>query len=770
VRRAALLAAILTTVACRQLAGIQDLPKPCADPLMIDDMEDGDGLICASEGRHGGWFGFGDGSDGHQTLTLNAPIEGGRGASRKAVHFNGGGFTSWGAILGTDFNNAGISRDVYAAQSAGGLTFWMKSTAPVTAQLLLPATVLVADGGVCTATNDCNNHFGFKIAAPDSGWKQYQVPFTALRQWPGGTATWDPTQLLGLQFLVDAGVDFDIWVDDIAFYHCASTECLPTCTDAKFPVSCAKDNVHLAGCYPPRTVCGAIDSWCADPLLLDDMEDGDANICASGDRKGAWYRFGDKKALLEPSAEISGGRGDSNYAAHLSGTGLTDWGAGMGFTLNAVGQQPYDVSVGDGITFWMKAKGWVGVNFRRVETTPVATPPGTCTDAADCDHHFHFSVYATGDDWVEVRVPFTALTQSFGGSGRLSWDPTRILAIEFPASAPDVDIWVDDIRFYNCERDACLPTCNSPDYPRACPASGSYPAACWPAGTDCAHPPDIVNTGVWGTGSDDVWVVGYSYSRNVGTAVHWDGMQWTAAIGGVAAPIFAVWGSDATNVWTAGVGGNIRRRVGSNWVAENSGTTSPLYQGMWGSGPDDVWAAGWRGTIVHRDANGWTVAPALTTKDLWGLWGSGRDDAWAVGAGGTILRLTPSGWSTFASGTTSHLDCVWGSGANDVWAVGETVLHWNGGPTWTSVPAGTTKFLDGVWASGPNDAWAVGEVGTIRRWNGTEWRDEPSNTTAYLDAVWGSGPDDVYVGGELNTLLHWDGTKLSPVEIDWGSL
>ena len=77
---------------------------------------------------------------------------------------------------------------------------------------------------------------------------------------------------------------------------------------------------------------------------------------------------------------------------------------------------------------------------------------------------------------------------------------------------------------------------------------------------------------------------------------------------------------------------------------------------------------------------------------------------------------------------------------------------------------------DGVWASGPNDAWAVGEVGTIRRWNGTEWRDEPSNTTAYLDAVWGSGPDDVYVGGELNTLLHWDGTKLSPVEIDWGSL
>jgi hypothetical protein len=37
VRRAALLTCALALAACRQIAGIQDLPKPCADPNTIDD-------------------------------------------------------------------------------------------------------------------------------------------------------------------------------------------------------------------------------------------------------------------------------------------------------------------------------------------------------------------------------------------------------------------------------------------------------------------------------------------------------------------------------------------------------------------------------------------------------------------------------------------------------------------------------------------------------------------------------------------------------------
>jgi hypothetical protein len=768
----ALLGALTATASCRQLAGIQELPKPCSDPLMIDDMEDGDPYICRTDGRYGGWFGFGDGSaSGNQTLAPSAIIPGGRGASRRAMHFTGSGFSTWGALAGFNFNNSdGLDPHAYVASSAGGFTFWMKASVPVTVEVSIEATTLVADGGACDdsmSPNNCNDHFAFQITKTDSTWKQYQVPYAALRQSATGTATWDPSTLFGLQFAVGPGADFDVWIDDIAFYHCATPECVPTCNDPKLPTACAKAGAHGAGCFPPHTMCSAIDTWCADPMMLDDMEDGDSQICRTQGRQGGWYSYGDAKAQFE-IAQIPGGRGASNMAAHLTGTALTDWGAGMGFGLNASARETYDASADGGITFWMKATGGVSVNFRTPETTPVANPPGTCTNAADCDHHFGYGIYAPANDWVEYHVPFSALSQPDGGSGSLTWDPTRLLAIEFAMSGPDLELWVDDIRFYNCTGDACVPTCNTPESPLACPASPTHISACWPAGSDCANPPDRSYTAVWGSSSADVWIVGATGTAGMfgpGVMAHWDGASWTS--GSTSTPaIWAIWGSDADNAWMAGQAGTMRRRVGSDWVAASGGTTNTLYQGMWGSGPSDVWAAGIMGTMVHYDGSGWTAAQSPTTQDLWGLWTSSPAEGWAVGVGGTTLRLTASGWSPVASGTSLQLDGVWGNTPDDVWAVGQTgtILHWNGS-AWAAFASGTTKYIDGVWGSGPNDVWAVGEAGTILRWNGSAWTNQPSGTTSYLDAVWGTGPDDIYVVGYFSTILHWDGQTLSPITI-----
>ena len=44
------------------------------------------------------------------------------------------------------------------------------------------------------------------------------MPFAALTQQPGGSATWNPRFLLGIQFVVGPGAAFDVWVDDIRFY------------------------------------------------------------------------------------------------------------------------------------------------------------------------------------------------------------------------------------------------------------------------------------------------------------------------------------------------------------------------------------------------------------------------------------------------------------------------------------------------------------------------------------------------------------------------
>ena len=94
------------------------------------------------------------------------------------------------------------------------------------------------------------------------------------------------------------------------------------------------------------------------------------------------------------------------------------------------------------------------------------------------------------------------------------------------APSPDFDVWIDDIRFYTCAADACLPTCTG-DTPVSCAASGGRPAGCWPSGTDCSSPPDLVNTGIWGTGPADVWMVGQSTISWAGAISHWDGLAWT---------------------------------------------------------------------------------------------------------------------------------------------------------------------------------------------------------------------------------------------------
>jgi hypothetical protein len=786
-----LLTALGATVSCRQIAGLHPIPMPCSDPLMIDDMEDGNSTICDSGKRHGTWYSFGDGTSGTQTMAPNAAIPGGRGSSQRALEFSGSGFTGWGAITGFNFDDQGLGRQAYDASSTGGLTFWMKSTAPVTVEVLLPATVPVAEDGQCgagTAPGNCNNHFSFRITPPDSTWTQYQVPFTALRQLRTGTATWDPTHLLGVQFDVDPGASFDVWIDDIAFYYCSTSECVPTCTDPKLPVACDAKGAHPAGCYLPGTDCGAITTWCADPLLIDDMEDGDNDVCASGGRLGTWWTASDGTvgATLTPAVgtvftqtPIPGGRGQSLAAARLAGSGFTSWGAAMGFALAGGDGQPYDASAVDGISFWMKTDA-DGIDFETgtPETTPAAQG-GTCTDsstAVNCDTSFAFRVEAPASDtWFQVSVPFAALTQNPGTwlttgnltPGSAAWDPSKLVRVGFAVEGLDpFELWIDDVAFYSCGASPCVPTCTGPAFPVACPAATGQPAGCWPAGTDCANrqPRPWQNLGVWGSGPNDVWVVGLSRDNGFGgTAFHWDGAAWRRGDVGTVPPLVAVSGQGADDVWAVGDHGGVARWNGSIWLSSTAGTDASLST-AWVGGPEDVWTAAYPGTLLHWDGSGWSTAFSVD-EYIYGLWGTAPNDVWAVGDGGTILHYDGTAWSAVPSTTTVFLNRVWGSGPSDVWAVGDSgpILHFDGS-TWAPSPGVTGGFL-GVWASGPADAWAVGYGGAIVHWNGAAWSAVASPARSDLYVVWGSGPTDVWAAGTMPTVLHFDGTTWSSVNL-----
>jgi len=491
----------------------------CADPLTIDDLEDGDGTICPSDGRNAGWYDFGDGSDGQidpppSPLSVFTPtkiLDGSHGTSQYAARFNGSGFTSWGARMGLALKlGHGTETQAYDVSNQGGIVFWMKSSVPVSVEFPTLETATFDRGGACTDTStasNCDNHFFFQVPVPVPEWQQFFVPFSALAQRPGGNAVWNPRHLLNIQFGVLAGATFDVWIDDLAFYDCAAPNCRPTCVDPDFPISCPTMNGLRASCRPIGTECAAVATWCANHLTIDDMEDADAWICSSEGRRGTWSTNGfDGTTHVEPGAArdfkqtlIPGGRGASHRAARMNGTGIVGLARmGVDFAATDAGDVDYDGSRYDGIRFWLKSDVPVIVGFTSPETLPVSEN-GTCDQSPpqeNCRHHFEFVTAATGGEWVDYKVPFSALRQAVDHNAppatvpsTATWDAHHLRAMAFLTTSPNFDVWVDDLAFYNCGVELCAPTCTGDTVP--CAASGARPAGCWPAGTDCASLPAV---------------------------------------------------------------------------------------------------------------------------------------------------------------------------------------------------------------------------------------------------------------------------------------
>lgn len=78
-----------------------------------------------------------------------------------------------------------------------------------------------------------------------------------------------------------------------------------------------------------------------------------------------------------------------------------------------------------------------------------------------------------------------------------------------------------------------------------------------------------------------------------------DGASWRgAALAGDGA-LFALWAGPSGELYAAGYGGAIWRRLpGAAWSALGSPTTEALW-GLWGSSSADVFAVGDAGTLVH---------------------------------------------------------------------------------------------------------------------------------------------------------------------------
>src|SRR5262249_21225911 len=131
----------------------------------------------------------------------------------------------------------------------------------------------------------------------------------------------------------------------------------------------------------------------------------------------------------------TGGPSGSGYYVHTTGHGVADWGAGVGFDLNAGDSGPQGkVNAGAYTGGEFKAKGNVIIRFSIQEAAVLETTlGGTCVPSMvagmECDD-VHGKAINLTTSWATYKVAFTELAQE-GWGKPASFDKATLTAVSF---------------------------------------------------------------------------------------------------------------------------------------------------------------------------------------------------------------------------------------------------------------------------------------------------------------------------------------------------
>jgi hypothetical protein len=234
-----------------------------------------------------------------------------------------------------------------------------------------------------------------------------------------------------------------------------------------------------------------------------------------------------------------------------------------------------------------------------------------------------------------------------------------------------------------------------------------------------------------------------------------------------------VWGSGPDDIYIVGgdpVSGEIHHFDGDVWSEVPLPPGVPLLVWVYGNGPDDIWAVGSRGAIVRYDGAAWTVLDAGTDADLWGVFGFSADDVWIVGGdvvdGPPVLLhhdgedLVPYELPPEQNARGAHaLFKVWGT-AGKLYAVGQRglIVSNDGSGVWREEAIGHPDDEDFISLTGTaaDNVVVVGgrATGRIATWNGTAWTHLAPLALPGISAVTVGPAGNVVLGG----VYGWVGT------------
>jgi hypothetical protein len=286
--------------------------------------------------------------------------------------------------------------------------------------------------------------------------------------------------------------------------------------------------------------------------------------------------------------------------------------------------------------------------------------------------------------------------------------------------------------------------------------------------------------GIWGSGPDDVFVVGDNNSAYSGESIilHWDGTSWEPMDHERRNTLNDVWGRGPDDVYAAGRGG-VLHYDGSQWETIHDNL---FIEAIWGTPEGYLYAVGDPererledpGKIWRFDGSIWEeiiieYEPGqISDSSLWytGVWAQDTNNIFVTHDRYHLVYYDGEQWNFVEAPNGEYLvwsfNAIWGSSASDVYAVswGNTILHYDG-ERWDRVRrTGLRVSLEGIFGTAPDRIFVVGDSATVLSFNGSSWRrlsyDENRPSTCFED-VWASPEGDLFVVGYDGEIRYYCG-------------